>query len=253
MPLSHDSSQAGLCPVMDYHDAGYSSKQAFDHDAHKRVFDFGTQKQAYNEGHKQVPNINGQDESKEAIAWNDRGQDHDKYIRSDSNGDGASRGDRSGANARKRQLRWRWFLICAAFVVCAVVAIVVGVVVSRKSGTQASSSESTPPSGDSKTSPNSTHANATTTFLKSSSGAYNGTDIAIVDPLNEVDKLWLVYQHHTGDLRRVILSPQGTWGASKSLGLPDVANGTGLVMMPMHNPDQSVMVSSRAAKCHQWY
>ena len=241
------SSQAGLCPVNDHDPAGDSDKQAFDHDANKHVFDFGAQKEAYNEGHKQVLEITDRSEAEEATSWTHKGHDTDKYIHASGNGDLTSEGNHSGTNGRKRRQLWIWILICAAIIVCAVVATVVGVVVSRKSGNQASSGESIPPPIENKTSPNSRDANSTMPFLKSSSGAYNGTDIAIVDPLNGVDKLWLFYQHHTGDLRRTILSPQGTWGVSKSLGLPDIIGGTGLVAMPMHNPDQSVMVSSRAA------
>ena len=101
--------------------------------------------------------------------------------------------------ARGRMARWLWMLFPIILLM-----MVAGTVTSVACvGRMASLNKPTRPSFH--------------TF-KSQSGAYNGTSMAVVDPDNGVDTLWLFYQDYTGDIRRLVYS-KGVWHRSQSLSL----------------------------------
>jgi branched-subunit amino acid transport protein len=64
----------------------------------------------------------------------------------------------------------------------------------------------------------------------SKSGALNGTSIAIAEPNNGIDSLWVFYQDYQGDLRYIPLSSTtNLWGPSVVIQhSEDVANATAL-------------------------
>ena len=145
--------------------------------------------------------------------------------------DGIAKGDASTNFTRRRRRRLMWLTLAALFViVIVVVAIVVGVVVSQQ---KASSSLAVPPP-----SPAPSGSPPPTT---SKSGAFNGTNVAVVDPGNGVDSLWLFYQDYTGDLRYIALTGS-KWQNSNSLGVQNVANGTGLAAKNYLGADNSTLV-----------
>ena len=48
----------------------------------------------------------------------------------------------------------------------------------------------------------------------------------MIDPLNDLDRLVLFYQHFTGELHYAILSRDGNWQGGQSCGALNVMNAT---------------------------
>ena len=150
--------------------------------------------------------------------------------------------------------RWVWPTVAVMTLMCTMIGVATTITIFKKNATADSSSKTDSSFNSSTTvSPASSQTVAPagspkTTNVPSTSGAYNGTDIAVLDPGNNVDHHWLFYQHHTGDLRRIAVDQQGRWGQSLSLGLSNVLNGTGIAAETIARADNTNMVSSQETK-----
>ena len=72
-------------------------------------------------------------------------------------------------------------------------------------------------------------------------GAFNGSGIAIADPLSTSGNLLLFFQHHTGDLRLSQLIDNAWQGGNSddSLGVTNIRNATPLAATSYHEASTS--------------
>ncbi|MCJ1479108.1 hypothetical protein MMC13_007792 [Lambiella insularis] len=135
---------------------------------------------------------------------------------------------------QKRKKMWKWVVAAMIVLVLAAVAVVVAVMVTRKNqnqdqNIQNSSPATTTGSPSSPTAiPGSTNPSPTGTPFFSASGAYNGTGIAITNPMNSNDAAWVFFQDYKGALKYSALDESGNWGSSMPLGVTGAANATSL-------------------------
>ncbi|KAL9115561.1 MAG: hypothetical protein Q9187_007286, partial [Circinaria calcarea] len=108
-----------------------------------------------------------------------------------------------------------------------------------------SSTVNAPSSSSSTAAPTPTTSNAAipSDSELSKSGAFRGTGMATMNPRNDADGIWLVYQDFTGDVRLVSYSLSGAWQSSESLGVKNVANASAMTATS-YGPDGSVVVSA---------
>ncbi|MCJ1394604.1 hypothetical protein MMC18_007484 [Xylographa bjoerkii] len=140
--------------------------------------------------------------------------------------------DRETGTGPKRRHLWKWIIIVLLIVVIVVIAVVVGAVVAtRKNQNQTISQPSSPttaPSASPTAAAGASNPSQASPPLLSTFGAFNGTGIAAINPMNNKDALWVFYQDHTAALKYSAFSESGTWGSGMPVGVTNVANATSL-------------------------